>query len=182
MAPVIVFVLLALPLLEIWAAIQVASAIGIGWTVLLLIAMSFSGVVLTKREGMGVWRRANAELAEGRVPTTSLLDGALVLLGGICLTIPGFITGIFGALLLLPPVRAVLRPLLAAWAARRAAKAVRAGRLSGMYFGSTVGADGRTRTYSGDMSDVIDAEGWDVGSDAAQRPLPGPGDADLHDS
>lgn len=191
MAPVVLFVLLALPFVEIWVAIQVASAIGVGWTLMLLLAMSCSGVVLTKREGMGVWRRATAEMAEGRVPTSSLLDAAMVLLGGICLTVPGFVTGIFGVLLLLPPVRALLRPALAAWAARRVAKAASSGRLGGMYFGSTtfgsttfgsttfgstVGADGQRRTHSGDMSEVIDAEGWDIGGDPLQRPLPRSGD------
>jgi UPF0716 family protein affecting phage T7 exclusion len=66
-----------------------------------------------------VWRRAQARLNEGQVPGRELSDGVLLLFAGILLTVPGFLTGIVGALLLLPPVRSIVRAGSGAWFARR---------------------------------------------------------------
>ncbi len=166
--------LLVLPFLEIWVAIQVAGVIGAPLTFLAIIGMSIAGVYLLRGEGTSVWRRANDEMAAGRPPTQQLLDGALVLIGGVCLIVPGFITGIFGALLLLPPVRALVRPLLLAWMARRAARLARSGRMSGSVVDTVVDADGRVRSRTRTMGDVIDSDGWDVGEEPSSLPLAGP--------
>jgi UPF0716 protein FxsA len=166
--------LLVLPFLEIWVAIQVAGVIGAPLTFLAIIGMSVAGVYLLRGEGTSVWRRANDEMAAGRVPTQQLLDGALVLIGGVCLIVPGFITGIFGALLLLPPVRALVRPLLLAWMARRAARLARSGRMSGFMVDTVVDTDGRVRTRTRTMGDVLDTEGWDVGDEPSSLPVAGP--------
>lgn len=166
--------LLVLPFLEIWVAIQVASGIGVPLTLLALVGMSMSGVYLLRGEGTSVWRRANAEMAAGRVPTHQLLDGALVLIGGVLLIVPGFITGAVGLLLLLPPVRALVRPLLLAWMARRAARLARSGRMSGFMVDTVVDADGRVRTRTRTMGDVIDSDGWDVGDEPSGLPVAGP--------
>lgn len=168
--------LLVLPFLEIWVAIQVAGVIGAPLTFLAIIAMSVAGFYLLRNEGTGVWRRANDEMAAGRVPTQQLLDGALVLVGGVCLIVPGFITGVFGALLLLPPVRALVRPLLLAWMARRATRLARSGRMSGIVVDTVVDADGRVRTRSRTMGDVLDTDGWEVGDEPSSLPLAGPHD------
>lgn len=154
--------LLFLPFLELWAAVAVAGRIGFLPALASIVALSMLGVWLLRRQGWSVWRRVNAELAAGRRPTTSLLDGALALLGGLCLVIPGFITAALGALLVLPPVRALLRPLLVAWMSARVAKAVRSGRLRATYVEGHMGSDGRLRTRSQTFGDVVDAEGWDL--------------------
>ena len=87
----IVVSLLILPILEVWAAIVVAGWIGVLPTVLALIGLSVAGVVLVRSEGLAVWRRANEELAAGRPPTDSLLDGLMVVVGGLLLIVPGWI-------------------------------------------------------------------------------------------
>lgn len=161
---VLVALFLLLPIAELWVTIQVASSIGALATVALLVLMSVSGVVLLRRQGASVWRAANQEMAAGRVPTKQLLDGALVVVGGVCLVVPGFITGVFGALLMLPPVRALLRPVLLAWMTARAARAARSGRMQAVFMTSTTAADGSVSTRVRD-TDVIDTDGWDVGAD-----------------
>jgi len=171
---VLLALLLVLPFVEIWVAIQVAGAIGAPLTLLLTVAMSIAGVYLLRSEGTSVWRRANAEMAAGRMPARQLLDGALVLVGGVCLVLPGFVTGVFGALLLLPPVRALVRPVLLAWMGRRAARLARSGRMQGVMVDTVVGADGRVRTRSRTVGEVIDAEGWDVDEASSELPLAGP--------
>ncbi|MFN7151919.1 MAG: FxsA family protein [Microthrixaceae bacterium] len=171
---VVLALLLALPFVELWVAIAVADAIGWPFTLLLLMAMSFSGLVLLRRQGTSVWRRANAEMAAGRVPTAQLLDGAMVIVGGMSLMVPGFITGVFGALLMLSPVRALLRPVMVAWMGARAARLVRAGRMQAVVVDTVVGPDGRVRQRTRTMGDVVDSDGWEVGSEPSGLPVAGP--------
>lgn len=162
MLPALLAFFLVLPFLEVWVAIQVAGVIGGFATLLLIFAMSALGVVLLRREGTTVWRKANEEMAAGRPPTTQLLDGVLVLVGGISLVVPGFITGVFGLLLLFPPVRALLRPVMLAWFTRRAARAARSGAMRGVFVHSVVDAEGRVRTESTTFGDVVDSDGWEI--------------------
>jgi len=117
MALVALFILM--PIAEIWTAIQVAHQIGGLATVALLLLMSLSGPWLVRRAGTGVWRRARQRLDEGEVPGREAIDGVLLLLAGVLLTVPGFITGVAGILLLLPPVRTLVRVLSGGWLLRR---------------------------------------------------------------
>jgi UPF0716 protein FxsA len=104
--------LLCWPIAELFVAIQVADAIGILWTVILLIAGWPLGTWAIRSQGRAVWRRLSVAVSEGRPPGREVLDGALVLIGGALLIIPGFITDALGILALLPPTRALLRWLL----------------------------------------------------------------------
>jgi UPF0716 protein FxsA len=78
-------------------------------TIGLLVLSSVVGGWLMKREGLGVLRRMQAAINAGRVPGKEIADGALILFGGALMVAPGFITDVLGMLLLLPPVRAVVR-------------------------------------------------------------------------
>ncbi len=100
---------IVIPILEIAVLIQVGEVIGVGPTILLLIAMSIAGGVLAKREGMAVWRRFRMVLAKGEVPSREIVDGVLVLFGAALLLTPGFLTDILGLVLLIPVTRAVVR-------------------------------------------------------------------------
>jgi UPF0716 protein FxsA len=105
----LVALLLAIPIVEIAVMVQVADWIGTGQMLALLISVSVVGVWIVKRQGVGVLRRIRAELDAGRIPGAHLVDGGLVLLAGMLLVIPGFVTDTIGLLLLLPPVRALVR-------------------------------------------------------------------------
>ncbi len=111
-AVVLFLVFIVLPLAELYVIIQVGGAIGIWWTLLLLLADSILGTALLRSQGRTVWWRFNTALAEGRMPHREVVDGALVILGGAFLITPGFITDVFGILLLLPPTRALGRRLI----------------------------------------------------------------------
>jgi UPF0716 protein FxsA len=100
------------PILEIYVIIQVGQAIGALWTIVLLIADSIAGTLLMRSQGRAAWRRFQAALAEGRMPAREVLDGVLVIFGGAFLATPGFCSDIVGALLLLPPTRALIRRVL----------------------------------------------------------------------
>lgn len=101
------------PIVELAVLIRVGSEIGVLNTLGLLLLMSVVGSWLVRREGLGVVRRVQASLAAGRVPGTELVDGFLILFAGALLLTPGFVSDVFGIALLLPPVRAGVRRLLA---------------------------------------------------------------------
>lgn len=96
------------PIAELFVAIKVAEAIGVLLTVVLLLAGWPIGMWLTKAEGRAAWRRLSAAVAAGRPPGREVIDGALVLAGGILLIVPGFITDVVG-LVLLAPTRKLAR-------------------------------------------------------------------------
>jgi UPF0716 protein FxsA len=111
--PLLLLVLfIVVPIVELFVIIQVGIAIGVLPTIALLIADSILGSVLMRTQGRAAWARFNAVLAEGRIPHREVLDGVLVIFGGALLLTPGFVTDIFGLLLLLPPTRAVIRGTL----------------------------------------------------------------------
>jgi UPF0716 protein FxsA len=114
----LVALFIAVPLIEIAVLIQVGSWLGVVDTIGLLLLISILGAWLVKRQGTGLIRRVQAELAAGRVPASALVDGALLLVAGTMLLLPGFVTDAVGLLLLLPPVRAGVR----GWLRRRWAR------------------------------------------------------------
>ena len=110
---VIFFVIfVALPLAEIYALIKVGSWLGVFPTIALLVLVSALGAALVKREGLRVLRRMQEQVTAGRMPSNEILDGVCLLLAGLLLLVPGFVTDVIGLLLLLPPFRVVLRSAL----------------------------------------------------------------------
>jgi UPF0716 protein FxsA len=108
-----VLLLIVIPIVELYAFVQVTHAIGFGSALLALILVSVFGAWLVKREGIGMWRRMQQQLSRGEPPGTRVLDGLLLLVAGVLIVVPGFVTAAIGLLLLLPPVRAVARAALA---------------------------------------------------------------------
>jgi len=111
--PLLLFALfIVVPILELCLIIQVGQAIGVWWTILLLIGDSVLGTWLMRSQGRAAWKRFNEAMAAGRVPAREILDGALIIFGGAFLLAPGFITDAFGLFFLIPPTRALARRLL----------------------------------------------------------------------
>jgi UPF0716 protein FxsA len=112
MAMLALLLLICWPIAELFVAIKVADAIGVALTVLLLVASWPLGIWALRSQGRAAWRRLTAAASEGRAPGAAAIDGVLVLVGGLLLIIPGFITDALGILALLPPSRAMMRSLL----------------------------------------------------------------------
>ena len=111
--------LLLLPFLEIAVFIEVGERIGAGPTVLLVLLSSLLGIALVRSAGLATLARAQAAIALNEPPVEALLDGLAMLLAGVLLAVPGFITSVLGLLLLLRTVRrAARRSLWSAFAAR----------------------------------------------------------------
>ncbi|MBF6210014.1 FxsA family protein [Nocardia puris] len=122
--PALLFVLYVA--VEVAALIAVGQLIGVFPTILLVIAGSAAGMLLLGSQ----WRRVARQFRRaqrGEIPPgTAVADGALVGLGAGLMFVPGLVTSVAGLLLLLPPTRALLRPLVTALAARRVGKFVTA--------------------------------------------------------
>ncbi|MDN5795407.1 MAG: FxsA family protein [Intrasporangium sp.] len=102
----------ALLILEVLAIRFVALRIGGGLTFLLLLATCALGGWVVAHEGRRRWQALDEAVRAGRPPQREVADGILVLLGGLLLLLPGFVSDVFGLLLLLPPTRALARRLL----------------------------------------------------------------------
>ena len=113
MLALLLLAFVVVPIVEIAVLVEVGGAIGVGPTIALVILVSAIGAWLTRHEGFVVLARIRARLAEGRLPGDELIDGALVLAGGVLLLTPGFVTDALGLALLFPltrlPVRTVVR-------------------------------------------------------------------------
>lgn len=164
----LVVLFVVVPLAELAVVVAAAESFGLGLTLLALLAFSVAGAWLTRREGTAVWRRANQELAAGRPPTRELLDGAMVLGGGALLLTPGFITDFVGLLLLLPPTRVLLRPLVLRAMTRRAGTVIATAGSAGSSSGF------RTVIIDTDLidTDLHDTDLHDTGTAPAGRPQP----------
>ncbi|WP_400162074.1 FxsA family protein [Brevibacillus sp. TJ4] len=112
---ILLVLFIVVPAIELWGIITVGKLIG-GWpTVGLVILTGFLGAWLAKRQGLQVFRLVQLQLSRGQMPTESLIDGALVLVGGVLLLSPGFFSDTIGFLLLIPYTRMIVRHLLKLW-------------------------------------------------------------------
>ena len=147
--PLLALLLVVLPIVELYVIVQVAQGIGVLETIGLLVLVALLGIWVVRVQGLGVLARMQRELSEGKVPT-SLLDGVLILVAGVLLVAPGFVTDIVGVVLLVPPTRALVRRLLVRRYRNRVRSgvAVRTGRFA--RFGSVIVVDGEATSRPGD--------------------------------
>lgn len=113
MAWIIILSIIALPLLEVAIFIKAAQAIGILPMIAAAILAGIAGLALWKHQGMQTVMRARTSLDRGEVPVAEVFDGLCLLIAGGLLLLPGFLSDALALSLLLPPVRAALRGLMA---------------------------------------------------------------------
>lgn len=96
---------------EVVILVMVTNALG-WWTVALLIFTTLLGCWLLQREGRRTWGALLESLGRGSLPPGRTADAVLVMVGGLLLIMPGFITDIIGLLMLIPPSRHLVRSTL----------------------------------------------------------------------
>jgi UPF0716 protein FxsA len=103
-------------IVELAVLVGLTSTIGLGWTLLLLLVAFAAGLAVagSQLKVQLMRMRSGLNAHQTRVAT----DGALVGLGTLLVVVPGLVSSAAGLLLLLPPSRAVARPVLTAMAAR----------------------------------------------------------------
>lgn len=100
-----VLLLLLWPLVEIAGFVIVGREVGVLSTVALVIAMSILGAALLRYQGFGVLNRIRQDMEAGRNPGRELAHGAMILVAGFLLLLPGFVSDIVGLALFIPPIR-----------------------------------------------------------------------------
>jgi UPF0716 protein FxsA len=136
---------------ELAVVVALASTIGLGWTLLLLLAAFVVGVALAGSQVKLQLTRLRSGLTSQQ--SRLVTDSAIVALGSVLVVVPGLVSTLAGLLLLLPPTRALARPILAAIAVRGI------GRRAPLITVTTVGADQYPRRP---QRDYIDGEVIDV--------------------
>jgi UPF0716 protein FxsA len=97
--------LVGIPLVELYFLIRVGSVIGVLPTLGISLVTAALGGYLVRRQGFGVLARVRRIKDQGEPPALAVLDGALLLVAGLFLLLPGFLTDILGFLLLIPVLR-----------------------------------------------------------------------------
>lgn len=101
----LLFLFIVVPLIEIALFIEVGGAIGLGWTLAIVIATAALGSWLVRQQGALALRDLRRSFEALGDPTEPLAHGAMILFSGALLLTPGFFTDALGFALLLPPVR-----------------------------------------------------------------------------
>ena len=118
----LIFLFVAVPLVELAILLQVAQWIGLLPTVTMVVATGVAGAALARHQGLRAFLAVQGELAAGRLPGRSLLDGLSILVGGAFLLTPGILTDFAGFSLLAPPSRRWLQRLVLRRLERRIAE------------------------------------------------------------
>lgn len=127
---------------ELAAVVALASTIGIGWTVLLLLATFAIGLALAGSQVKRHFRRLRSGFGD---PQGALTDSALIGVGTLLVVVPGLVTSAVGLLLLSPPTGAAARPVLSRLVARRVPL-------------NTAATAGHGDYIDGEVIDVVDVE------------------------
>jgi UPF0716 protein FxsA len=111
--------LIVVPLVELVLLLTLKDVMGFEATLAVVIATGLGGAWLLRMQGLRTFRRIGEELGAGRLPSTELLDGVLLMFAGILLLTPGVLTDLVGIALLIPLSRSVFRSWLIEYFKRR---------------------------------------------------------------
>ncbi len=102
---VIFLLVLLIPFVEIYLLLKVGGAIGAFPTIFLVVFTAVLGTWLLRQQGFATFQKLQANLAQGTVPAYEIIEGPIIMLGGVLLLTPGFITDILGFACLIPQLR-----------------------------------------------------------------------------
>lgn len=94
-----------MPLIEILVLIQVGQAIGVWYTLALVVTTAFIGINLLRQQGLSTLLRARSRLDSGEIPAKEMVEGLILAVGGALLVTPGLVTDVLGFCCLIPLIR-----------------------------------------------------------------------------
>ena len=105
----LLFVLfIIIPVIEITVIMQVGALIGVWPTVAIVILSAWLGAKYVRQQGLATFQSVQAKMAQGEMPSDEIVSGLMLLVAGVLLVTPGFVTDSLGLLLLIPAVRAAI--------------------------------------------------------------------------
>lgn len=102
---IVFLVVLIVPFIEIYLLLQVGGIIGALPTIFLVVLTAVLGAGLLRQQGFATLQRFQASLAKGEIPAYEMIEGPIIILGGVLLLTPGFLTDILGIACLIPSLR-----------------------------------------------------------------------------
>ena len=104
--------IIGIPLIEIYLMIKVGGTIGALNTVLLILFTAITGIYFAKLAGLNAIRSGFGQLIKNEIPIYEIISGAAIAFAALLLIIPGFLTDLFGFLLIIPVTRKFfIRPI-----------------------------------------------------------------------
>tara|TARA_B100000029_G_scaffold180025_1_gene177611 strand:- start:4043 stop:4471 length:429 start_codon:yes stop_codon:yes gene_type:complete len=107
MNAVLLFII-GIPLIEIYLMIKIGGVIGPLNTVFLIFFTAVTGIYFARLEGLNTIRSGFGQLIRNEMPIYEIISGAAIAFAALLLIIPGFLTDLFGFLLLIPFTRKIL--------------------------------------------------------------------------
>ena len=104
MNAVILFII-GIPLIEIYLMIKIGGVIGAFNTIFLIFFTAITGIFFARLEGLNAIRSGFNQLVKNEIPIYEIISGAALAFAALLLIIPGFLTDVFGFLLILPITR-----------------------------------------------------------------------------
>ncbi|WP_144493661.1 FxsA family protein [Bacillus pumilus] len=111
----LLLLLILFPAVEISLFLISSKIIGILPTMLLIVVTSALGAYFARKQGIEAFQKVQRDLQYSKMPRVTIVDGFCILIGGLLLLIPGFLSDIIGALLLIPMTRKQIKPLFERW-------------------------------------------------------------------
>ena len=104
----LLFLIIGVPIIEIYLFIKIGAKIGAVSTILLIISTALIGVVYVRYEGFNTLRSAMSQLIKNEIPLFEIISGAALVIGAFLLLLPGFLTDTLGFLLIFPLTRKII--------------------------------------------------------------------------
>lgn len=120
MCGILALLFVVVPAIEIAVLLQVGQLFGLPVTLALIALAALVGGWLSRQQGLAALHKLQAALTTGGEVGLAVVEGALLLVAGVLMLTPGFVTDLVGLLLLLPPVRAPAARLVLDWVRKRA--------------------------------------------------------------
>jgi UPF0716 protein FxsA len=104
----VLFLIISIPLIEIYLFIKVGSYIGAFNTVSLILITAIIGIIYARYEGFNTLKSGMSQLIKNQMPIYEIISGAALAFAALLLILPGFATDFLGFLLIFPPTRKLL--------------------------------------------------------------------------
>ena len=105
---VLFFLFIVIPIIEIAVLMQVGALLGAWPTVGIVIITAWLGAKNVRQQGLSTMQSVQNKMAAGEMPSDEIVAGFLLMIAGVLLITPGFVTDAFGLLLLVPHFRQAL--------------------------------------------------------------------------
>ena len=104
----ILFLIILIPVIEIYLFIKIGAQIGAFTTVLLIFITAFLGVYYARYEGLNTLKSGFTQLSRKETPAYEVMSGAAIAFAALLLIIPGFATDVLGFFLIFPTTRKII--------------------------------------------------------------------------